>query len=56
MSEHTKVFSVTGEQVIDAVIRSAAVKADSPCVLVWSANAAEQIEAALQEITKPKSA
>jgi len=42
----------TGGQVIDAVIRAAAVTADSPGVLVWSANAAEQIEAALAKIAE----
>ncbi len=40
----------TGHDVIDAVIEASAVSADSPGVLVWSANAPEQIEAALARI------
>lgn len=42
-----------GEIIIDAVIRASAietaVKAEGATIFVWSANAAEQIEAALQE-------
>jgi hypothetical protein len=36
--------------VIDAVIRAAAVKAVEPGYLVWSANAPEQIDAALDRV------
>lgn len=42
-----------GNAVIDAVIRAGAIdtveKAGNACVIVWKANAAEQIEAALSE-------
>jgi hypothetical protein len=41
---------LTGEQIIDAVIRTDAVRAEGSGLLVWSANAPEQIEAALREV------
>jgi len=43
-----------GHDVIDAVIEASAVSADSPGVLVWPANAPEQIEAALARIAALK--
>jgi len=55
VSEHAKLFSVTSEQVIDAVIRSASVKAVAPGVILWTENAAEQIEAALSQFENEQS-
>lgn len=45
----------TGQQIIEAVIRSSALQsaehtATGDCIFIWRANAAEQIEAALEQI------
>ena len=49
----TDTMKTAGEIIIDAVIRSAAIEravlVEDATIFVWSANAAEQIEAAIRE-------